>query len=164
MNRLTNLKQSEFQRNYLWELWLPDFAGISGVDMIKYCQSISFGQYDVTDFIKIRYGSQKRSFVGFIDIKEIEATFLKPVYNDIVTAYFKAWREKMFSDTGYYGVKGEYSRDAYIKLFFSNGHEVLTYKLSGVFPKNFPAFDLDYKKEGLVEYNISFNVDRIEIV
>jgi hypothetical protein len=152
---------TDLQRNYNFELLLPDFGGITGYEMMPYCQSVRLGEYNILDLINIRYGNEKRKYIGFLDIDTITAVFLKPTTKDIVTAYFDAWKGNIIDRQGFYMVKNDYARDIYVKLFDRNSNELLNYRFVGCFPKRYPALDLDYNAEDVVKYNIEFSVDRI---
>jgi len=149
------------QRDYNWDFILPSIGIIPGVVLSKYCQSVSFGQYNIEEIIEQRRGAEKSFFPGTLNITGLKATFIVPT-PDLVGAYFTSWKKLIVDDDGYYGLPNEYKRNASIVFYdrsFSIPTNIATVK--GLFPKTFPAFNLAYSSEDIVRYDIEFSFDKI---
>jgi len=152
------------QRNYNWDFILPDIGMVtSGFLISPYCQNIRFGDYSIDTVSEMRYGAFKTKYAGFFDIQSVVATFLKPV-PDTVSSYFYAWRRLIISEDGLFNPKISYAKDAYVFMYDSSGAPTSILKLSGIFPKKFPAYSLSYEREEVTKFEIEFNVDRIMVV
>lgn len=157
------VKSWRLQRNYLWEFVLPDIGEVPGVLVSKYCQDVRFGDYSIVEVSQMRYGAFRAGYVGFLEINPVRAVFLKPV-PDIVSVYFNAWRRLIVSDAGFFQVKSNYAKTAYVYLYDVDGSLSNSYKLVGVFPKIFFSYDdLSYGASDVVRFSIEFNVDRIVV-
>ena len=153
-------KQWKLQRNYMWELILPNIAGIDGTEVCKYCQAVRFGDYEMTDVSEKRYGPYLAKYAGLLSIPNVTATFLKPI-PDIVSAYFYEWKNLIVNYSGYFNCKSRYGRTAYITLYDVDGQETSKFKLVGVFPRTFPGYDLSYDNEEITRFEIELNVDKL---
>lgn len=156
------------QRDYLFEVLLPNMKSASGVTILgteisRLCQKASFGDYSLSDVTKLRYGPFTRSFTGFFEIPDLILEFIIPV-NDFVSQYFTAWKLLMVDENGFYLPKVSYSKDAHIRLYDRTGQLSSDFKLEGIFPKTFPNFSVAYPSEDIVRYSINFNVDFISNV
>jgi len=151
----------DLQRTFNFEVMLPDVAGIPGYTVSKYCQAARFGDYDIATLSEIRYGAFRAKYVGFFEIKPLTLTFLCPT-QDVVLEYLKAWRGLERTDNGFYGVKSSYAKTIHVMLHDRAGNTVDQFTFYGTFPKNMPEFNLTYKEESVVEYDITFNVDRVK--
>jgi len=155
------IKTWKLQRNYMWEIVLPEnIAGVDGMEVSKYCQSIRFGDYEMSDVSTKRYGPYLAKYAGLLTIPNMTATFLKPI-PDIVSAYFYEWKNLIVNYSGYFNCKGWYSRTVYINLYDTDGRASGKFKLEGVFPRTFPGYDLSYESEDITKFEIEFNVDKL---
>ena len=157
--------QANLQRDFLFEVILPNMQSASGVSILgtevsRLCQKVSFGNYSLADVSLLRYGPYTRSFTGFFEIPDMVLEFVIPV-RDFIEEYFLAWRLLMIDEKGFYLHKNSYSRDAHIRLYDRTGEISSEFKLEGVFPKTFPKFNISYASEDVLRYPIEFNVDFI---
>lgn len=151
----------KLQRDYMFEFIIPhDIGGVPGNEVSKYCQRVRFGQYGLADLKTLVYGAVTHGFAGPLQIPPLTATYLAPV-PDLVGAFFTQWRNLIVDEKGFGKPKQEYAKSGIVVLYDTTGQTSSIYQVSGLFPKTFPAFDLDYKNEGVVAYEIEFNVDRI---
>lgn len=152
------------QRDYNWFLMLPDLYGIvvSGAIIAKWCQTVSFRQYDVSEIIKLKKGLDTLHFPDKWDIDRITATFVSPV-PDLVSLYFSKWRKLMRDEWGRIGPSDTYKRDMYVILQDRTGIPSNIIKMEGVFPTKQPAYNLSYPGEKVLEYQIDFSVDKIVV-
>ena len=148
------------QRSYNWEIMLPSIGIIPGIVVSMLCQDIKFGDYNIADVDRLRYGAFESKFPGLMEIQDVQFTFIKPI-PDLVSAYFYAWRKMIIDDAGYYGVKSEYSKKVSIYLYDTTGMISNNISLVGVFPKTLPVYDLSYSTEEIVKLSITCNVDRM---
>lgn len=153
-------KTWKLQRQYLWEFLLPDIAGINGMEISKFCQGVKFGEYNMGEVSRIRYGAFKKGYAGFFELDTVSAEFLKPV-PDIVTEYFQSWKRLIIDDKGFYYPKQTYAKTCYVRMYDRDGAVSGNYRLTGMFPKTFPAHELSYTTEELVKFTIEFNVDMV---
>jgi len=154
-------RQWKLQRTFNFDFLLPDISGIAGHEISKYCQDCKIGDYDIAALSTIKAGAFEQKFSGDLKIKEVVATFLKPV-NDIVSDYFYAWRTLIVDKQGFHNVKSIYAKTAYLKLYDRDGSETDTYKMIGIFPTTLPSIDVSYTNEDIVKFPITFSVDWIE--
>jgi len=150
----------DLQRSYNFDVIMPSMFGIDGYAVGKFCQNIKFGQYDIAELSRMRFGAFKTSYAGLLDISSITATFLKPI-PDIVSAYFKEWRLKIVDKSGFFGIKSEYARSIYVITSATDGLPSGVYRLTGVFPQRMPVHVLDYGTEDIVRLDVELNVDRV---
>jgi hypothetical protein len=152
------------QRAYNWDFFLPDLWGIlvSGIVVSKYCQSVRLRQYDVGEVVELMKGPFKLHFPNALTIDAIDATYVCPV-PDLVVLYFSKWKSLMYDRKGRYQVARNYKRNGYVILYDRSGLPVNVIRLIGLFPVKFPAFDLDYRKEEELRFDVSFRIDRTEM-
>lgn len=167
------LQYSRLQRNYLWDVLLPDinspigglagglFEGLQGLAMTQYVQGVRFGDYDVEKVIT-KYGPYRANFPGLLSVSSASITFLKPM-PDFISSYFYAWKKLMVDDDGLYKPKNDYQKNVYIRFLDSTGLAINRYKLIGCFPTTFPAYDLDYNNNEVTKFSVTLSVDKIEI-
>lgn len=154
------LSLSGLQREFNFEIKLPDMGAIPGLMVGIYCESVSFGQYNMSDVTKIRYGAFRKGYAGFLDIEDVRMTFLQP-YPDVVSAYFSKWRKLIVSDKGFYSHKSQYAKDIYVVEFDRTSLPGGIFKLSGCFPKTFPAHSLSNTSDAVARFQIAFHVDKV---
>ena len=150
------------QREYNWDIFLPDMGVTSGMDIGRYCQEISFGDYTMSEIVSQRYGAYQSKFAGLMNIEDVTFTFLKPV-PDIVSAYFYYWRSLIVNLAGYYNVKSQYAFTVKVFMYDTNGAISNTISLIGVFPKTVPTYRMAYGSEKMVEMSITCSVDRFSV-
>jgi len=167
------LQYSRLQRNYLWDVLLPDInsplenlaggllEGLQGLAMTQYVQGVRFGDYDVAKEV-MKYGPYRAGFPGLLTVGEATITFLKPM-PDFISSYFYAWKKLMVDDRGLYKPKRNYQKNIYVRFLDSTGIAINRYKLVGCFPLKFPAYDLDYENNAVTKFSVVFSVDKIEI-
>lgn len=156
-------RYSHYQREYNWEFLMPGtMGGIPGFLVSKYCQSVKFGQYTISEIIEFRKASKKEFFAGLQDLGPVTSTFLCPVPN-LVSGYFSAWKLMTISDKGLYGLKNEYKRSLYVLLYDTTGIRTHKIKLKGCWPTAFPSYDLKYEAENVVKFEVDFKFDDLEI-
>lgn len=167
------LQYSRFQRNYLWDVLLPDISfpmdekpggileGFQGFAMSQYVQGVRFGDYDV-ERTMMKFGPYRASFPGLLTVGEVTITFLKPM-PDFISSYFYSWKNLMVSPDGLYQPKNSYQKNIYVRFLDSTGIAINKYKLIGCFPLKFPAYDLDYDNNNVTKFNVVLSVDKIEI-
>ena len=148
------------QRTYNWEIMLPDMGIIPGIVVSMACQDVKFGDYNIADVDRLRYGAYESKFPGLMEIQDVQFTFIKPI-PDIVSAYFYAWRNLIVDQAGYYGKKSDYARKINIYLYDTTGMISNNIQLVGVFPRTLPTYDLSYSTEEIVRLVITCNVDRM---
>jgi len=148
------------QRSYNWEILLPDVVGLRGTDVSKFCQSVSFGQYNVDEIDHLRYGPFRTKYAGKLEIVELKLMFIVPI-PDIVSEYFLRWRELVIDKAGLYSPKVKYVKDAHVVLYDVDGKEVSKFRFIGVFPKELPEFDLSYESEEILKYRVALSVDKV---
>ena len=85
------LSKARFQRNYLWDVILPDIlqkpgqgatvgGSLIGFGLSQLIQKISFGDYSIGTSNKMRYGPYEATFAGLFEVDKIKITFLKTKY------------------------------------------------------------------------------------
>lgn len=152
------------QRAYQWILLLPDLYGIvvSGAIISKWCQSITFHQYDVSEVIELKKGLFTSHFPNKWNIEKITTTFVAPV-PDLVTMYFSKWQNLMYDSLGRVPPANTYKRNAYIILQDRSGIPSNVIKLVGIFPTKQPSFSLSYPEEKIVIFQLDFSIDKVQI-
>ena len=151
------------QRRYNWELVLPsDMGGIFGISVANLCQDISFGDYNMEEVSKMRYGAEQRFYAGLLTIDRVRLNFIKSEQNEVYS-YFYAWGQKIIDKTGLYYPKTNYAKDVYVHLKSESQYTTTQFKLKGAFPVTWPKLDLSYKRNEILEFPIELAIDRIEI-
>ena len=153
---------SPVQRVYNWDCIMPDIWGarILGILVSKYCQSITFGNYNIDDIAEMNVGAFKKHFSGRMTIPNPKITLIAPV-PDIVSNYFDTWKNLIIDERGFYHKTSDYKKNIYIVLYDRTGIPVKKITLVGAFPKTFPSWNLTYSDENVVKYDIEFKTDNI---
>jgi hypothetical protein len=151
------------QRAYNWDCILPDVwgAGVLGVAISKFVQSVNFGEYNIDDIVEMKYGAYKKFFPGNMNITNPKITFVAPI-PDVVSFYLHSWRNLIVDKSGFYQVEEIYKKNIYVIFYDRTGIPVNVITLIGTFPKTFPAYNLAYTSEDIVKYEIEFKVDSIK--
>ena len=119
------LQYSRLQRNYLWDVLLPDInsplakipvvgkilEGVQGLAMTQYVQGVSFGDYDIEQ-TTMKYGAYQANFAGLLKANEVSITFLKPM-PDFISSYFYAWKNLIVGSDGLYNPKNKYQKNIF---------------------------------------------------
>jgi hypothetical protein len=167
------LQYSRLQRNYLWDVLLPDISnplgkmfggileGVQGLAMTQYVQAVKFGDYDIAKNV-MKYGPYQAKFPGLLDVGDVTITFLKPM-PDFISGYFYSWKNLIVDDTGLYFPKNKYQKNVYVRFLDSTGLAINRYKLTGCFPVKFPSYNMDYKNNDVTQFDVTLAVDKIEI-
>ena len=154
-----------FQRNFLWDVILPDIAsqtgGLTGFSIGTLAQEISFGDYSIDSPNIMRVGPYQAYFAGLLSVQTIKITFLKTT-PDVVAPYLYAWKQLMLSNGGLFQPKANYQKNIYIRFFDQTGNITEQYKCIGCFPVEFPQYQLDYGSNKLTTITPQFQVDKVE--
>ena len=150
------------QRSYNWDVFLPfSFGGIPGELVGRYCQAVQFGEYNINEVSSMKYGAFRSFYAGLLEIDKVSMIFVKPV-PDVVSLFFRAWKESIIDSQGYYNPKSAYKKNIYVLLEDSTMIPFDRIILKGLFPTIFPAYDISYESEDIVQFTITFSVDRVE--
>jgi len=151
------------QRAYNWDCILPDVwgAGVLGIVVSKYCQTVKVGNYNIDDVAEMKTGAFKKFFAGNMNIQNPTMTFIAPV-PDIVSNYFHTWKKKIIDEQGFYHKASDYKRNIYVVLYDRTGIPANMLTLVGAFPKSFPSWNLTYEGQEIVKYIVEFKVDNIK--
>ena len=160
------LSKVRLQRNYLWDVLLPDIginlAGLAGLAVGQLVQSIQFGNYSIDTPSTMRVGAFQASFASLLTVDRIQMSFLKTM-PDAISSYFNAWKDLMVDGQGLFHPKDNYQKTVYVRFIDSSGIAFGRYKLIGVFPVKFPSYrDLSYDNNSVTKIVIEFAVDKIE--
>ena len=159
------LQYSRLQRNYMWDVLLPDInmsiGGLQGLAMTQYVQGVSFGDYSIEKTM-MKFGAYRANFPGLLTVDEMTITFLKPM-PDFISSYFYSWKKLIVDDYGLYHPKSEYQKNIYVRFLDQTGVTINRYKLIGCFPIKFPSYNLDYENNEVSKFTVTFAVDKIEI-
>lgn len=154
-----------YQRNYLWDVLMPDIGislgGLVGFGVGSLVQEVSFGDYSVASPNTMKYGPYEAKFVGMLEVPPVNMKFLKMV-PDVVSMYFNSWKNLMIDKQGLYHPKEDYQKNIYIRFIDQTGIALGRYKLIGCFPTKFPSYNLSYANSSLTMVDVSFTVDKIE--
>lgn len=156
-------KDWDLQRTFDWRLVMPhSISGINGMDVAKYCQSVYFGNYNISEVEQLRYGPHQRFFPGLMDINRVSLEFISPI-NNYVYLYFMEWRYLVVNRDGLYSPKNNYVRDVYVEMFSQVGNAIGRYRLRRCFPTKLPEQNLDQAVEDVVRHTIELSVDEVEL-
>ena len=165
------LGKARFQRNYLWDVLLPDiqmsasgggkFGGLMGFGLAQLVRDVQFGDYSMNAANIMRVGPYEAHFAGMLTVDKIRITFVKTM-PDAVSAYVNAWKGLIVDTEGLFKIKSNYQKDIYVRFLDSTGIAFGRYKLIGCFPVTFPKYNLNYANEDLTTVAIEFSVDKIE--
>ncbi len=156
-----------FQRNYMWDVLLPDVGmgfptfGLIGFALGQLVQEVSFGDYSIKDPHKMRYGPYEAKFAGLMTAETLDITFLKTM-PDAVSAYFNAWKNLIVSPQGLYRPKFRYQKPIMLRFTDVTGITLGQYSFINCFPVTFPSYELSYKNNEVTRVEVKFEVDRIE--
>jgi hypothetical protein len=162
LDSIFGFPRTPVQRVYNWDCIMPDVwgAGILGIAVSKYCQSVTIGEYNIDDIAEMKVAAFKKFFAGVMNIQNPKATFIAPV-PDIVSNYFHTWKKLIIDDRGFYHKAADYKKNIYVVLYDRSGIPANMITLVGAYPKTFPAWNLVYGSEEVVKYDIEFKVDNI---
>jgi hypothetical protein len=159
------LGKARFQRNYLWDVLLPDIgvdvSGLMGFGLAQLVRGVRFGDYSMDSANTMRVGPYQANFAGLLTVDKIIITFVKTM-PDAVSAYINAWKKLIVDDSGLFQPKANYQRTIYVRFLDSTGIAMGRYKLIGCFPTMFPKYNLNYDNNDLTTVEIGFTVDKIE--
>jgi hypothetical protein len=164
------LGKARFQRNYLWDVLLPDISetiggiptgGLIGFGLAQLVRDVQFGDYSMDAASTMRVGPYQAHFAGMLTVDKIRITFVKTM-PDAVSAYINAWKDLIVDKQGLFKMKSNYQKDIYVRFLDSTGIAFGRYKLTGCFPVTFPKYNLNYTNEDLTTVAIEFSVDKIE--
>ena len=159
------LGKARFQRNYLWDVLLPDIGvgagGLMGFGLAQLVREVQFGDYSIASPSTMRVGPYQANFAGLLTVDKIRITFVKTM-PDAVSAYINAWKNLIVDKEGLFQVKSKYQKDIYVRFLDSTGIAMGRYKLIGCFPTKFPEYNLNYGNEELTLVRVEFTVDKIE--
>ena len=162
---------SSLQRNYQWDVILPNVQGTDGNNWIgteisPFIQSVSFGEYSMDDVSPIRHGALKAHSAGVFSIQSVSMEFLTDT-TGLVLGYFESWRSLIYDSTNlFYYPKvnyvngGQGNPPCIITFYDTEGNSVYQWTLGNIFPKSFPSFKLNYENE-IMKFPIEFSVDFI---
>jgi hypothetical protein len=136
-------------------------GGIRGELLSKFCQDVRFGDYSIQELQELRWGGKTQFFPGQLSISRVTVTFAIPS-PDIVGQFFQAWREKIVSKEGFYGLKNAYTKNLYVWVENTSYYPTSRYVLKGAYPISVASFTLSYGEENVLRYTIEFSVDRVE--
>jgi len=160
----TVLRSARFQRDYLWDVLLPDIGmatgGLIGFGLGQLVQSVSFSDYDI-ESEGTRFGPQEAFYAGKLKVGNISMTFLKTM-PDVVSSYFNSWKNLIITQDGLYNVKSKYQKNIYIRFVDQSGLSMGQYKMIGCFPIKFPSYNLSYDSDSVTKVTVEFKVDKIE--
>jgi len=162
LDNIFGFPRTPVQRTYNWDCIMPDVwgAGILGIAISKYCQSVNFGEYNIDDIAEMKVTAFKKFFAGVMSISNPKATFIAPI-PDIVSNYFHTWKKLIVDDRGFYHKASDYKKNIYVVLYDRSGFPSNMITLVGAYPKSFPSWNLSYAGEDVVRYDIEFKVDNI---
>jgi hypothetical protein len=167
------LQYSRLQRNYLWDVLLPDIdfpigeklggllQGLQGFAMAQYVQGVRFGDYDVAT-TTMKYGPYQANFPGLLSVGKVTISFLKPM-PDFISGYFYGWKKLMIDKNNLYVPKNKYQKNIYVRFLDATGLTINRYKLTGCFPVKFPGYNLNYEQDAVTIFDVELAVDKIEI-
>jgi len=161
------LRYARLQRNYLWDVLLPDVGinmlGLGGLAIGQLVQSVQFGDYSMDDIKTMRVGPYTANFAGMLSVQKIQMSFLK-IQPDIVSMYFNAWKKLIVDEnTGLFSTKSKYQKTIFVRFIDQSGIAFGRYKLIGCFPTSFPSYrDLNYESNTVTKLQIEFSVDKLE--
>jgi len=163
------LSKIRLQRNYLWDVLLPDIGnffgintmGLVGLTIGQLVQSVQFGDYSIENPSVMRVGPFQASFAGLLTVDKVQMTFLK-TQPDAVSGYFNAWKNLIVDQQGLFQPKSKYQKTIYVRFIDSSGIAFGRYKLIGCFPSMFPKYQLDYDKSDVTKVTVVFTCDKIE--
>ncbi len=151
---------TDIQRQYNFEVILPDIWNllVTGWFVGKYVQAISFGQYNIDEISEMITGPTKKFFPERLNITSAKLTFVTPV-PDVVTFYLQSWKDMIVDKKGFFQPSSLYKKNIFIILFDRSGIPSNIVTLKAAFPTTFPAYNLDYKSEDNVMFDIEFKMD-----
>jgi len=159
------LAKARFQRNYLWDVLLPDIGiptgGLMGFGLAQLVRKVQFGDYSMDDSRTMRVGPFQANFAGLLKVDRVRITFVKTM-PDAVSAYINTWKGLIVGNNGEFQLKSKYAKTIYVRFIDSTGVALGRYKLIGCFPVVYPKYDLNYENNDLTTVVIEFAVDKIE--
>ena len=159
------LSGTDFQRNYLWEVILPDVGsdtgGLQGFELGRLAQEVFFGNYSMPNINTMRVGPYQANFAGLLTVPNVRITFLQPS-PDFLTDYITSWKSLIVDSSGLFQPKSNYQKNIYVRFLDTDGGVLGQYKLIGCFPMTYPSYNLDYGSNKITNYFVEFAVDKIE--
>jgi len=159
------LAKARFQRNYLWDVLLPDIGfsagGLIGFGLGQLVREVQFGDYSMDNSRSVRVGPYEAQFAGLLKADRIRVTFVKTM-PDAVSAYVNAWKNLIIGKDGLFKTKDKYSKTMYVRFLDSTGIALGRYKLIGCFPVIYPKYQMNYENNDLTTVVVEFSVDKIE--
>ena len=154
----------DFQRNYLWEIKLPNIIGGTNVGdpsaVEKLAHKLQFGDYTFTPN-QLKVGPLTGFFAGLLGINTFRVDFWIPSPNTLAD-YFLSWKNLMVGSDGLFNVKSKYMANIYLRFLDTEGSITGVYKMISCFPVQFPFYAMDYAANHLASTQITFSVDKIE--
>lgn len=155
------ITKQRFQRSYMWEFLPAGFGFLYGDFLGQYCQEIRFGDYNMSELIKLRYNGYQRGYAGYVDINTFTVKFAKPV-PDFIYMFLNSWKRMIIDKQGFHYPKSNYARTCFVNMLDTSGIMVSSFKLMGCFPTIYPMHEMSYRSEDIVTFDVTFNVDKID--
>lgn len=76
--------------------------------------------------------------------------------------YFECWKRMIKNDKGLYYPPSFYKRTLNVIRLSSEGEETHSHRYFGVFPTNISSINYSYDGSGIMQYNITLAVDKVE--
>jgi len=155
------LANYQFQRNFQFEVFLPDIGNARGSDVSVLVQKVSWQDYEMSDPTTMRYGAFQSFFANFLQGKTFTINFLE-TEGALVRTYLKSWRSLIITDDGLFKKKiGGYAKDLMLNYLDTKGSIIHTVKFKNSFPLIRAKGDHDYDTSSIMKIEVPFACDRM---
>jgi hypothetical protein len=158
-------KIGDLQRNYLFQVRLPDIVGTTRMPdptpIESLVQDVIFGDYSFNNPSKLVVGPYSSFYASLLTVPNFQIIFLVPSPN-ILADYLNLWRGLIIKSDGLFGIKSDYQASMYVQLLNPQGTITGSYKLIGTWPTVQPVYNLGYAANRVATVRILFSVDKIE--
>jgi hypothetical protein len=157
----------DIQRNYMFELWIPNIAALNLDDMrvrIKTAEIPSRGN----EFIASHYMGMQQFYVAKPTFTHQLAVNIEEHEDKKVAKALYSWQQLIF-DVETNGAslatkKSDIVKNIDLKMYKFDGTDLSTIRYFNAFPENVGNVNLGFTESGAVTYPVTFRFDRWELV
>lgn len=144
-------------RSNTWEIEVPALGPVH-----LYAQKVKLPNM-VIEQLKVRHFNSETKLAGKAEFEDVSITIRDVVEPDMF-ASIQAWQKRVFdAESKVLGFASEYKEMGFAHVYDSQGGDIRTYTLQGLWPKKFTAGDRNYDDAKGVEIELELSCDYFTI-
>ena len=151
-----NIDALQLQRNYMWDVILPDFGEISTRVL-----AIDFAGAEFVTVDSMNMGPRLRKEPGKYQVPNIRLSMLEDEFGS-VWDYMLNWWKAILPDGNSYSPQKVYKENLSFNLLSTYGVKRKEFKAKGCFPVAQPIYNMSYGDNKVTVVDVRLSVDDIE--